>query len=472
MLSGQNCIAISRKSTYTRRIESMEPKEKMNPQQFIIDRLHEIQKKIEAGKFDEALENLKEVKSADAKNIYIIAIERQIVKATDPTITEKNKSDITNSLPAMFERAVSDTQRRAEALKQAEIKTTKGKEAALEKLKSQYFQRTDDYVAKGDYAHALEEIRRIYIIEPDSVVAKEYEQKIEQLAKLQQKSEESPSEEKEAKEEEEAPPKKTVPQTIEPLQPAETAPKSKTPLIAGLVVMAAVIGVVIFFVLSSRKKSEEPAPPVAAAQQQSASQTPAAAPAEVKENGPAKEAEEEKPKQSELKKQESKLAAAAVQQKLQAAQKQAAPAAANQAGSKAGSNPATTTASPAPTGAPTTSAAQPPVQQQPAAPQQSGPIDAPHPFVAIENPIQILKLAAPSYPEIAYRMGLNGKVIVEVTVDQQGKPIQATIAKSTSDIFNDASISAAMKSTYKPAMMSTGPVTAKVYVPFTFKIGR
>ena len=464
----------------------MEPKEKMNPQQFIIDRLHEIQKKIEAGKFAEALENLKEVKTADAKNIYIIAIEKQIVKATDPAITEKNKSDITNSLPAMFERAVSDTQRRAEALKQTEIKNTKGKEAALEKLKSQYFQRTDDYVAKGDYAHALEEIRRIYIIEPDSVVAKEYEQKIEQLAKLQQKSEESPSEEKEEKKEEKkkekkkekeeakeeaAPPKEAVPQIVEPPQPAEAAPKSKTPLIAGLVVMAAVIGVIIFFVLSSRKKPEEPAPPVAAAQQQPAPQTPAATPAEIKENGPAKEAEEEKLKQSELKKQESKLAAAAVQQKLQAQQKQAASAAANQAGTKTGSNPATTTAGPAPTGTATTSTAQPPVQQQ-AAPQQSGPIDAPHPFVAIENPIQILKLAAPSYPEIAYRMGLNGKVIVEVTVDQQGKPIQATIAKSTSDIFNDASISAAMKSTYKPAMMSTGPVTAKVYVPFTFKIGR
>ena len=469
----------------------MEPKEKINPQQFIIDRLHEVQKKIEDGKFAEALENLKEVKSADAKNIYIIAIERQIVKATDPTITEKNKSDITNSLPAMFERALSDTQRRAEALKQSEVKNTKGKEAALEKLKSQYFQRTDDYVAKGDYAHALEEIRRIYIIEPDSVVAKEYEQKIEQLAKLQQKSEESPSEEKEAEKEakkeekkeakkkakeeakeEAAPPKETVPQIVEPPQPADEAPKSKTLLVAGFVVMAAVIGVIIFFVLSSRKKQEEPTPAVAAAQQQPASQIPAAAPAEVKENGPAKEAEEEKLKQSELKKQESKLAAAAVQQKLQAEQKQAASAAANQAGSKTGSNPATTTAGPAPTGTATTSAAQPPVQQQPAAPQQSGPIDAPHPFVAIENPIQILKLAAPSYPEIAYRMGLNGKVIVEVTVDQQGKPIQATIAKSTSDIFNDASISAAMKSTYKPAMMSTGPITAKVYVPFTFKIGR
>ena len=63
------------------------------------------------------------------------------------------------------------------------------KEAALEKLKSQYFQRADDYVEKKAYQHALEEIRRIYIIEPGSVVAKEYENKIEQLSALHARGE-------------------------------------------------------------------------------------------------------------------------------------------------------------------------------------------------------------------------------------------------------------------------------------------
>ncbi len=69
----------------------MEPQEKMTPQQFVIDRLQEIQKKAEAGNFAEALENLKEVKSADAKNIYIIAIEKQLIKVSDQAVTEKEQ---------------------------------------------------------------------------------------------------------------------------------------------------------------------------------------------------------------------------------------------------------------------------------------------------------------------------------------------------------------------------------------------
>lgn len=94
------------------------------------------------------------------------------------------------------------------------------------------------------------------------------------------------------------------------------------------------------------------------------------------------------------------------------------------------------------------------------------------PFVAIESPPECIKREAPQYPDIAEKMRIEGKVIVEVTVDAQGKPIQAKVVRSTSDVFDEASVEAAMKSTYKPAMMSTGPVTAKVLVPFTFKIAR
>ncbi len=240
--------------------------------------------------------------------------------------------------------------------------------------------------------------------------------------------------------------------------------KSKTPLLAGLVGLAAVIGIVIFLVSSSKKAPEQSSPPPApltTAQQQPA----AASPAELKGNEQAA-ASEEKPKQNEAKKTELKPAPAPVQQKVQNEQKQSTPVTPKQEVKQAQPQPQVQPPVQQP------AVQQQPVQQQAAAPQQSEPISAPHPFVAIENPPQVIKLATPSYPDIAYRMGLNGRVIVEVTVDQQGKPIQAIIIKSTSDIFNDEAISAAMKSTYKPAMMSTGPVTAKVTVPFNFKIGR
>jgi protein TonB len=67
-------------------------------------------------------------------------------------------------------------------------------------------------------------------------------------------------------------------------------------------------------------------------------------------------------------------------------------------------------------------------------------------------------------------MGIQGRVTVEVTVDVQGKPIQAKVIKSASDIFNDAAIEAVMKYTFKPAMQSTGPVTSKITFPIDFRL--
>ena len=68
------------------------------------------------------------------------------------------------------------------------------------------------------------------------------------------------------------------------------------------------------------------------------------------------------------------------------------------------------------------------------------------------------------------KIGLQGRVTVEVTIDAQGKPIQAKVIKSASDVFNEAAIEAVMKYTFKPAMMSTGPVTSKVMIPIDFRL--
>jgi TonB family protein len=67
-------------------------------------------------------------------------------------------------------------------------------------------------------------------------------------------------------------------------------------------------------------------------------------------------------------------------------------------------------------------------------------------------------------------MGIMGRVTVEVTVDVQGKPIQTRILKSASEVFNDAAVEAVMKYTFKPAMQSTGPVTAKIVIPIDFRL--
>jgi len=61
----------------------MEPQDKMDTQQLIIDRLQDIHRKAEANNFAEALASMKEVKAIDAKNIYLIAIEKQIAKLSN-----------------------------------------------------------------------------------------------------------------------------------------------------------------------------------------------------------------------------------------------------------------------------------------------------------------------------------------------------------------------------------------------------
>ena len=88
---------------------------------------------------------------------------------------------------------------------------------------------------------------------------------------------------------------------------------------------------------------------------------------------------------------------------------------------------------------------------------------------ALDETREVVRTGRPAHSGLA---ALQGRVTVEVTIDAQGKPIQAKIVKSASDIFNEAAIEAVMKYTFKPAMMSTGPVTAKVYIPIDFRMTR
>ncbi len=424
---------------------------------------------METNNHADALASIKEVKAADVKNIYLIALEKQIAKLNDTTLPPENRSGIIKSLPAMIDRAISDIQRRASVPKVDETQKEQ-KEAALEKLKSQYFQRADDYVEKHEYQRALEEIRRIYIIEPGSVVAKEYEQKIEQLATLRTSgaTEVAPTVEvKEAK--------KITPVVESPKEKGvvkEKQKKSQLPIIAAAAVVILAIGTWFIFLRGSKDTQADQT----VKQQPSISlenETPTlpttttSTPQSGKESAPITET----PRQP-TKVQKTKPEVKPAPQETKAVQPSVTPPA---------KTPAITP--PVRTQPQTT---QPPPQQQPIQPVATTPppqpvqqqpkvaesAPAPMPFVAIESPPEVIRREPAQYPEIAIKMGLQGKVFVEVTVDVQGKPIQAKVVKSSSDIFNEAATEAALKSTYKPAMMSTGPVTAKVTVPFDFRIKR
>ena len=444
----------------------MEPQEKIDTQQFIIDRLHDIQRKAEASNFSDALASMKEVKAADAKNIYLIAIEKQIAKLSDPALQAENRTAIIKSLPPMIDRAIGDVQRRA-IVPKAEDSQKVQKEAALEKLKNQYFQRSDDYVEKKEYQRALEEIRRIYIIEPGSVVAKEYEKKIEQLAALQARGE-SPEPPAEVATES----KKDAAVSEVPKRKDIVAEKSKKPkmlIIAAAAVVILTIG--IWFILSKGSSSkpidqglvQQPAPSQEGMTPTSPT-TITSTPQSGKEPSPIVETSKQPAKSQ--KTTPDVTPAVPVQKPVQTP----APTQPVRTPQQPSSQPVVNTPPQQPASSqPVVNTPPQPVQQQTNAAPSS---QAPMPFVAIESQPEVIYREPAVYPEIAKKTGLQGRVTVEVTIDTQGKPIQAKVVKSDSDVFNNAAIEAVMKYSFKPAMMSTGPVTAKIMIPIVFRLTR
>ncbi len=91
-------------------------------------------------------------------------------------------------------------------------------------------------------------------------------------------------------------------------------------------------------------------------------------------------------------------------------------------------------------------------------------------FVPVEKPPQVVKRVVPEYPPMAVRAGIEGTAWVKILVGKDGIPQKAVVVKSTSEIFNDAAVAAAMKFTFTPAYMNQGPVKVWVAIPFRFTL--
>lgn len=91
-------------------------------------------------------------------------------------------------------------------------------------------------------------------------------------------------------------------------------------------------------------------------------------------------------------------------------------------------------------------------------------------FVPYEKEPQIVKRVEPKYPELAMRAGIEGKVIVKIWVDKEGKVKQVVVLKSDAEIFNEPSIEAAKQFVFTPAYMNNGPVAVWVSFPFRYTL--
>jgi protein TonB len=77
----------------------------------------------------------------------------------------------------------------------------------------------------------------------------------------------------------------------------------------------------------------------------------------------------------------------------------------------------------------------------------------------------------PPYPALARKRGYEGKVIIEVLVDEKGFPSEIKIAESSGHaILDNAAAEAVDAWKFEPARRGTVPLPMRVKVPILFKL--
>jgi len=76
----------------------------------------------------------------------------------------------------------------------------------------------------------------------------------------------------------------------------------------------------------------------------------------------------------------------------------------------------------------------------------------------------------PVYPEMARHTGVEGIVWVKLWVDERGDARKAVVIQSDHEIFNQASIDAAIQWKFEPARLRGKPVAVWVTLPMKFKL--
>ena len=96
-------------------------------------------------------------------------------------------------------------------------------------------------------------------------------------------------------------------------------------------------------------------------------------------------------------------------------------------------------------------------------------------FLAVEEmpqPIGGLQgiLGKITYPEIAKRVGIQGKVFVKAFVDETGTVVNAEVVKGIGGGCDEAALNAILKTKFTPGKQRGKPIKVQVTVPVLFKL--
>jgi protein TonB len=98
------------------------------------------------------------------------------------------------------------------------------------------------------------------------------------------------------------------------------------------------------------------------------------------------------------------------------------------------------------------------------------PPEGPQQFFGFDTAPKVVRGAKPTYPELARKAEVEGTVVVLATIDQEGKVIQAWIAHSDAQIFEDTALEAAYQYRFTPGKQNGIPVKATVSLTFRFTL--
>jgi protein TonB len=90
-------------------------------------------------------------------------------------------------------------------------------------------------------------------------------------------------------------------------------------------------------------------------------------------------------------------------------------------------------------------------------------------FFAVSEKPRLLHKEVPKFPDLARKAGIEGTVVVTVTISKKGDVIDAKIFKSV-PMLDESALSAARKCKFKPAKQRDKFVKVKMNIPFQFKL--
>ena len=122
------------------------------------------------------------------------------------------------------------------------------------------------------------------------------------------------------------------------------------------------------------------------------------------------------------------------------------------------------------------------VEQPPEPPKPAPPIEATPPPAPAAPPappaapkvvsgIEYVRQPVTIYPSLSKRLGEEGRVMLQVIVDTQGKPVSVEIAKSSGFArLDEAARKAMLEALFKPYMENGRPISTSVRAPINFDL--